>query len=499
MKLSVSSGNLGTFESIEAGSLDNLKTIITTQDYSLGRFKGSKRNLANFESAEAIGLDFDDGMSLAEAKEAFKDYSHIIATTKSHGIEKNGKVADRFRVILKLSEPIKDVATFEATWHDLARKFPACDRACKDASRFFYPSKSIESYSTTGLKVSPVAPPEVVPWTPVDVPVLPEWSKGKLAKRTRDFLANGAEAGQKHNELYFSARDANQNNYTEDWFINQMNELSDKTGDDDYVDAGSMKTIADAFRKEPKHPPRVEPKAFKWQQLGQFMRDAKPTSWLVEGLLTHGGFSIMAGEPKSGKSTLMRQMAKAVARGETFLGRKCKKSGPVLHIALEEQEETLNDSYKAVGVTDDDQIHLHVGGVYDPNFMNELEADLLAHKPALLIIDTLFLLTPVESLNDYALVAAALTPFRKMARDTGTHIIFVHHTKKGASGGAETISGSQAIHGAVDCALILTRTGQRRTLTTSQRGGKPFNAQGLEFNFATQTYAVAEYDERDNL
>jgi hypothetical protein len=489
MKLSVENGNLGAFETIETGGRDNFATIITSTNYSLGQFKDGKRNLKNFERTEAIGLDFDDGMTLAEAKEAFKDYTHIIATTKSHGKEKNGKIADRFRVILKLVEPITDVETFEATWFDLARKFPACDKACKDASRFFYPSKTIESYKTDGIKVAPVAPPEREPWAPIETSVLPDWSKGRLAKRTRDFLEKGAEPGQKHHELYFSARDANQNGYTEEWFIDQMNKLSEKTGDDDYIDRGSQKTITDAFAKDPKHPPRVEAKAFKWQEIGQFMRDAKATSWLTQGLLAVGGVSVMAGPPKSGKSTLVRQLAKAVCRGDEFLGRKCKR-GPVFHIALEEQEETLKDSYKAVGINDNDRLYLHVGGVYDSNFMQDLTTDLIEAKPSLLIVDTLFLLAPVESLNDYAQVNAAMTPFRRMARDTDTHIMFVHHTNKTSEGGPRSISGSQAIHGAVDCALILSQDGNKRRLQTSQRGGVPFQPTSLEFEAATQTYTI---------
>jgi hypothetical protein len=494
MKLSIgkTAGDLGTFVPVETNSIENLKSIITKENYSLGQFKNSKRNLANFESAEAIGLDFDDGMSLSEAKELFKNYTHIIATTKSHGKEKNGKVSDRFRVILKLAQPITDVETFEATWFELAKRFPACDRACKDASRFFYPSVDVVSVNTTGEKVEPVAPVDPEPWPvgDIDLSELPSWQKGKLARTTLDFLEKGTLEEGRNNTVHKVARDFNQSLYSEDeamhFILDALNRHSIIAND--FPEHEATAAIRSAYAKEAKHPPRLETKAFKWQQIGQFMRDAKATSWLVDGLLSHGGMSVIAGPPKSGKSTLVRQLAKAVCNGTEFLGRKCKK-GPVLHIALEEQEETLKDTYKAVGIGEEDKLFLHVGGVYEENFIQDLKTDLLHMRPSLLIIDTLFLLAHVESSNDYSQVNAAMTPYRRLARETDTHVLFVHHTRKGG-GGAESISGSQAIHGAVDCALILNQDGNKRRLQTSQRGGRPFMATSLEFNPANQTYSL---------
>jgi RecA-family ATPase len=43
--------------------------------------------------------------------------------------------------------------------------------------------------------------------------------------------------------------------------------------------------------------------------------------WLVAQLLPSGGFSLLAGKPKAGKSALAQCLALVVARGESFLGR----------------------------------------------------------------------------------------------------------------------------------------------------------------------------------
>jgi RecA-family ATPase len=56
---------------------------------------------------------------------------------------------------------------------------------------------------------------------------------------------------------------------------------------------------------------------------------------VIEGLLTQGGFSILAGKPKLGKSSLSRYEAVCVAKGQPFLGRDTTK-GDVLLISLEE-------------------------------------------------------------------------------------------------------------------------------------------------------------------
>lgn len=45
-------------------------------------------------------FDIDDGLSLLEAKEMFREFKYLIYTTKSHQVEKKGIKCDRFRIIL---------------------------------------------------------------------------------------------------------------------------------------------------------------------------------------------------------------------------------------------------------------------------------------------------------------------------------------------------------------------------------------------------------------
>src|SRR5687767_274132 len=86
------------FVATEVTTVEDLSDLILRYPYSLGTFKDNYRKKENFIETRAIGLDFDAGVTLEEATEMFKDYMHIIAPTRSHRVEKNGVVADRFRV-----------------------------------------------------------------------------------------------------------------------------------------------------------------------------------------------------------------------------------------------------------------------------------------------------------------------------------------------------------------------------------------------------------------
>src|SRR5262245_14100822 len=67
--------------------------------------------------------------------------------------------------------------------------------------------------------------------------------------------------------------------------------------------------------------------------------------WIVQKLLRSSGLSLLAGKPKSGKSTLARQLAVSVARGVPFLGRPTRVA-PVLYVALEDIDDELLNSFQ---------------------------------------------------------------------------------------------------------------------------------------------------------
>ncbi len=479
---------------VVVNTLKDLAKLATSETYSLATFNKGHRTIENFQQTESIALDIDEGMTLDQAKKEFAPYKHLILPTKSHQKEKNGKVADRFRVILFLDQPIKDADTYYATWSALKAKFPACDDACKDPSRQFYRSVGVASENDTGTLVTPVAP---TPKAKLEVvPKLDAGQTGKLAHATAHFLLEGAPKGGRHSALYKAARDANQNGYSKEWFLAQVHKLSETTGDNAYVNEGAMKTIDDAFEKEAKHAPRLEENAFSFMPIGELMARNIELKWVVDYLLTEGGMSIFAGAPKSGKSTLVRQLVRCICRGESFLGHSVKK-GNIVYCALEEQDAMLKNDFKRLGITANDPIQIHVGGPMTMNATRDLEEYLVAQKPMLCVIDTLMLLAHIKNINDYAEVNVVMSRLRKIARDSGTHLLLVHHGKKpqdGAPAGGSSIIGSTAFFGAVDMALTIDVMGRARKITTRGRGVKQYDHRPVIFDDKTHTFTLGEIE-----
>ena len=184
-------------------------------------------------------------------------------------------------------------------------------------------------------------------------------------------------------------------------------------------------------------------------------RPEDATAWLVDGLLPAGGFGVFAGKPKAGKSTAARHLAHAVATGEPWIGR-ATMTGPTLYLALEEKVSEVRRHFMALGTPRD--APLHVCFHRTPGDAGELLAQVVAeHKPVLVVLDTLFRFQPVHDTDAYGGVLKALSPLHEIARDSGAHILAVHHERKAEGEGGDRMLGSTAIFGMVDVMLSIGR------------------------------------------
>ncbi len=213
-------------------------------------------------------------------------------------------------------------------------------------------------------------------------------------------------------------------------------------------------------------------------------------SWVVEGLLPSSGLSGEIGKPKAGKTTLVRNLVLCVARGEPFLDR-ATVQGPVIYLALEEKLSEVKKHFKDMGATGDEPIHIHAASA-PQNALVELKQIIDSYKPVLVIIDPLFLLVRVKDGNDYAEVYGALEPIKNLARESGAHILCVHHSRKGGADGGDQILGSTAILASFDTALILNRTERYRTLSSIQRYGVDLQETVLNFDTETRTFSLGD-------
>lgn len=236
----------------EVMTLDELLNEITTKPWSAGIFKDGVRANKNLESIELLVLDIDEGCTLEEARQQFADYKHIIATTRSHQKEKNGITCDRFRVILFLHAPATSDQEYKEYWHAAQATFPFIDPACKDSARFFYPCSGLFNINYTGR-----------PWhhkklnqsfaKPIHIhsEQVASGQRGKLARATLEFIAQGAPEGQWHHQLYKAAIDFKQQGYT---YEEARERLLKTTG---VLDDHDEMTINDVYEnRAPRHGPR---------------------------------------------------------------------------------------------------------------------------------------------------------------------------------------------------------------------------------------------------
>src|SRR5713101_844050 len=152
----------------------------------------------------------------------------------------------------------------------------------------------------------------------------------------------------------------------------------------------------------------------------EFVAQADTTPpWLVDGLLTAGGLSVVVAKPKVGKSVLVRNLALAVACGSPFLERTTQQ-GAVIYLAIEEKEAGVRGHFQRLGsFRCKDRLFLRFG-YPSKDVFQELAPILEAVKPALLIVDTLFGARTVKDESSYAQMTAALAPINALARKTGT-------------------------------------------------------------------------------
>ena len=484
MKLSViEGGNRGVFKPVVIDGESRLLSLIKETGYSLGTFKNNHRTVENFEGAELIGLDFDGGFTLEEATEAFKDEWHIIGTTRSHGIpKKDAPACDRFRVILKAETPIDSAADYKATVQELMSKYPAADRACSDASRYFEPCIDIVCTNTEG-RLRPVVK-YVKP--AVQSKTVAPYMKGELSKQTLTFLAFGTESNW-NDALFKAALDLHEQQYTQEEAITALTGATrNYLGNLDETD---LKTIESAFNRDPKYPPRKVESMFNFKKVTDMSSAPDQLPWLTDGLLIEGGLGLLVGPSKAGKSTIVRQLSQAVSRGGEWLGRKSKK-GTVLYLALEEQEQMLAYQLKNIGIEDSDEIYYHTGAPAFGDLKDNLTQAINKYNAALVVVDTMVLLAGFENLNDYDDVYKKLSLIRNIARETNAHILLIHHTNKSGSA-----LGSTAIMGAVDCFITFSEIQgcpRFRKLESKGRGGRQFNNQRLEYIEGEDIYRTVD-------
>ena len=228
-------------------------------------------------------------------------------------------------------------------------------------------------------------------------------------------------------------------------------------------------------------------------QIGDLMGEPdEDVPWLVEDRIAKSTVSAIAGPPKSGKSSLLRQMALAVAGGTEWLGNKCHKH-PVVFLSVEDNRRQAKAHFRHMEADASLALHVHTGPPPDATLIPTdawVERLIAGYEAKLLVVENFAKLVPVADWNDYGIVTQALRPYDWIASVTGCAIIIGLHVRKSGGEDGTSVMGSTQWVGGPSTIFTLERDGKHRTLSTMQREGDQMEKTMLAWNGDKRTYSL---------
>ena len=197
-------------------------------------------------------------------------------------------------------------------------------------------------------------------------------------------------------------------------------------------------------------------------------KELPPPSWIIDDFLPEG-VTILAGDPKAGKSYLTMNINLAVATGKKALSHYSCQQGSVLHLDLEGNPRLFSSRLKTMlegRAAPQSSYAKYEGWARGTSAATQIEKWLLRRPDTrLVIIDTLQMVRDTNGGKKtiYSYDYEAIAPFRDLAAQYGIGVVIVHHTNKSRDEQAMyRISGTNALPGAADTLMVLERRPNQR-------------------------------------
>lgn len=224
----------------------------------------------------------------------------------------------------------------------------------------------------------------------------------------------------------------------------------------------------------------------------------KPISWFVKGILPRAPLGVVFGPPGAGKSFWATDLAAAIARGvDAWCGKRVHKAR-VGFVAAEGAAGFRNrlQAYASHHGLDLADLPLFVMAAA-PNLMQKADVVDLGNAINraggldLVVYDTLARGTAGADENSARDMGVAIDNCRILHEVTGATILLVHHSGKDVTKGAR---GSNALLGAVDVEIEISRLDNNRTATVSKlKDGED----GAQFGFVLKTVSIGMDEDGD--
>lgn len=219
-----------------------------------------------------------------------------------------------------------------------------------------------------------------------------------------------------------------------------------------------------------------------------------PVQFIVNGLLPVG-LGLLASPPKYGKSWMVLDMGLSVAAGRPFLGHQTTRGG-CLYLALEDSLNRLKDRMNKILLEDVAPIGFDyaVKALDLSNGLLEQLDAYLKEKPEtrLIIIDTLQKIRGQTGgkENAYATDYREMSLLKSFADRHSICILLVHHLRKMADDGDpfNRISGTSAMFGAPDVAMVLSREKRDDVQTTFSYEGRDIEGGSTVLEFDKEAF-----------
>jgi predicted ATP-dependent serine protease len=204
-----------------------------------------------------------------------------------------------------------------------------------------------------------------------------------------------------------------------------------------------------------------------------YEEEEEDVPWVLEGYLVEGGWTLLAGPPKLGKTTLAYDAIVAIATGKSFLGREVIKK-KVLLLGLEEHRRDIVARLRTGG---GDEILGTVKVIfpplpYTPSVLRDIQTYIAKEEIGLVVVDTLHAWWHIPDENDASQVNLYGHLLLEVIRSTNAAWLFLAHTRKQGGERGQEIRGSSALAGLVDIAISMKGTSggiQQRSLDTISR------------------------------
>jgi AAA domain len=199
--------------------------------------------------------------------------------------------------------------------------------------------------------------------------------------------------------------------------------------------------------------------------------------WLWHGYLAAGNVSLLVGQWKAGKTTLLSVLLARLGTGGPLAGLAVRPARAV--VISEEADDLWADRIERLGIGDQLQlVSRPFRGRPTPDQWHRLIASLVArhrsHRFDLVVMDPLAAFLPGRTENDAGTMLDVLMPLQALTR-LGVCVLVLHHPRKGPTIAGQAARGTGALSGSVDILLELDLMGgaadddRRRRLSSFSR------------------------------